>query len=315
MQNITQEKFKKAIRDKYESERNGKNFEFLNKPSPAKLRDLCWDLFMSGKSKDDLNVFSSFFGCEFSPENKKKVFDQTDKFRPIGFFYKGKTADTNYAALDMAAILVDYELRPFNKFRTIGTTAIKEQVKEVEVKQEEIKEEEIKKEVEEVVLDSAQEMNNFFTSKPANHTTENQQGIVSVQQTDIIGKRLPKKMKYALVFAALLFVSGIIYFALPQKHCMQWSEDHYELVDCDLKVEGFAASNPVELLDESLINLKKIKVCDTTQYFDKNGNAVIWYAKTANGIDFFDGHGRHPESNNSLRPVTQYIINKYVKKP
>lgn len=303
MQNITQEKFKKAIRDKYKIEKEGKNFEFLSSPSPAKLRDLCWEIFTSGRSKDDLNVFSSFFGCEFSIENKKKVFDQTDKFRPIGFFFKGKTAETNSNAIDMAAILVDYELRPFNKFRTVGVNSVKENVvKEV------VLVDEVKETIEEVhetsVLDS-----DLFFNKP-----EIQQGIMSVKPNSFVGTTKPDKIKYALIFVTLLCISAVVYFTINKKHCMQWSQDHYELVDCDLKIEGFAASNPVEILDETLINLKKIKVCDTTQYFDKNGNAIVWYAKTANGIDFFDGHGRHPENNNSLRPVTHYIINKYVKK-
>ncbi|MFZ0597569.1 MAG: hypothetical protein WAM46_11370, partial [Flavobacterium sp.] len=96
--------------------------------------------------------------------------------------------------------------------------------------------------------------------------------------------------------------------------CMQWSGDHYDIVDCNLKIEGIIKSNKIELLDPTLVNLKKLKVCDTTTYFDKNGVAIIWYAKTANGVDFFNVHGRHPENNSPLRPVTHYILNKYVKK-
>ncbi|MFD1602585.1 hypothetical protein ACFSJW_20045 [Flavobacterium artemisiae] len=303
MQNITQEKFKKAIREKYQIEKEGKNFEFLNSPSPAKLRDFCWEIFTTGRSKDDLNVFYNFFGCEFSLENRRKVFDQTDKFRSIGFFFKGKTAETNSNALDMAAILVDYELRPFNKFRTVGLNSVKENViKEVvldNVVKETIETEE--EEVNEKTLD--QEI--IYKTQPVTHF---------LQSTPIIESRKVKRVKYIIATAIVVLIGFVIFLTLSKKECMQWSQDHYELVDCDFKPQGIAVLNPVELLDESLVNLKKVQVCDTTQYFDKNGNAVVWYAKTANGIDFFNGHGRHPENNNSLRPVTQYIINKYVKK-
>lgn len=68
----------------------------------------------------------------------------------------------------------------------------------------------------------------------------------------------------------------------------------------------------VEPLDERVIHLKKIKVSDTTIFF-KKGEAVIWYVKVGDGVEFFNTHGRHPENNKPLKPVTQYIIDKYVK--
>ena len=116
------------------------------------------------------------------------------------------------------------------------------------------------------------------------------------------------------IVGILCLIGLITYFAFPDKECMQWSGDHYEMVDCDLKIQGLAKSANIEIIDPTLVNLKKIKVCDTTTYFDKNGVAIIWYAKTANGIEFFDAHGRHPENNSPLRPVTHYILNKYIKR-
>ena len=93
---------------------------------------------------------------------------------------------------------------------------------------------------------------------------------------------------------------------------MQWSGDHYETVDCELYTNDPVKLNSIKPLDKNLIDLKKIKVCDTTTFF-KNGEAIIWYAKTENGIDFFNTHGRHPENDHALKPVTHYIVNKYVK--
>lgn len=93
---------------------------------------------------------------------------------------------------------------------------------------------------------------------------------------------------------------------------MQWSGDHYEEVSCDLEIQGIGTYISVEPLDERVIHLKKIKVSDTTTFF-KNGEAVIWYAKVEEGVEFFNSHGMHPENNKPLKPVTQYIIDKYVK--
>jgi hypothetical protein len=95
---------------------------------------------------------------------------------------------------------------------------------------------------------------------------------------------------------------------------MQWSGDHYEKVDCDLKAVDFGAFGKIEPYEESKFGLKKIKVCDTTTCFI-NGEAIVWYAKTSSDkADFFNTHGRHPENDKPLRPVTNYIINKYGEK-
>ncbi|HEX9150728.1 MAG TPA: hypothetical protein VF842_01525, partial [Flavobacterium sp.] len=88
--------------------------------------------------------------------------------------------------------------------------------------------------------------------------------------------------------------------------------DHYEIVDCELSTNNSENFKIIKPLDKSLLDLKKIHVYDTTTFF-KNGEAIIWYAKTENGIDFFNTHGRHPENDNPLKPVTHYILNKYVK--
>jgi hypothetical protein len=42
-----------------------------------------------------------------------KMKDVTDKFRPIETFFKGETVLSDIEALNMAAILVDFESRPF----------------------------------------------------------------------------------------------------------------------------------------------------------------------------------------------------------
>jgi len=151
------------------------------------------------------------------------------------------------------------------------------------------------------------------TEKPKNLNELPDHDIKPFTNT-IGGKTKFRPLKYLGAATVVCLISLIIYLALPEKQCMQWSNDHYEIVDCNLKIEGIGMANKIELLDKSLVNLKKVKVCDTTTCFDKNGQAIIWYGKTANGIDFFDGHGRHPESNSPLRPVTRYILNKYVKK-
>ncbi|OXB24903.1 hypothetical protein B0A80_03210 [Flavobacterium tructae] len=343
MPNNTFEDYKKAVKKKYEIEKKSGHSVYLENPTRAKLRNLCWELFQQqNRNQDDLTVFSSLLGLAFDV-NKKNSFDkQIDKFRPIDNFFKGESDPTILDVVNMAAILVDFKARPFTKFR------MQELFKEEDLTEEEGSiEEEGQIEVEGLieneekieVLNPKKEENthsvildNFLVRKEREKVngTEEINGIevkkpqinsfVNVDVEEIHDPEPSPEPGVGLqraiigIVGILCLIGLIIYFAFPDKECMQWSGDHYEMVDCDLKIQGFAKSANIEIIDPTLVNLKKIKVCDTTTYFDKNGVAIIWYAKTAKGIEFFDAHGRHPENNSPLRPVTHYILNKYVKR-
>ncbi|BFM41789.1 hypothetical protein CFS9_04300 [Flavobacterium sp. CFS9] len=335
MPNNTFEDYKKAVKKKYETEKKGEHAVFLENPTRAKLRSLCWELFQQqNRNQDDLTVFSSLLGLAFDV-NKKNSFDkQIDKFRPIETFFKGETDPANVDAVNMAAILVDFRERPFIKFRMHALFKEDDLIEEGDPIEEEGQiEEEEKIEVlnsqKELSTDSGilgkfldrkekekisgkEEVNGIEIIKPSINSFVNVNAEKNRNSVSKLGVRIPRT---AIGIVAVLCLLGLItYFAFQDKECMQWSGDHYEMVDCDLKIQGYAKSANIEILDPTLVNLKKIKVCDTTTYFDKNGVAIIWYAKTANGVEFFDAHGRHPETNSPLRPVTRYILNKYVNK-
>lgn len=108
--------YKKAIKIQYETEKKGKYFDYLQSPSRGKLRDLCWLIFEKNPTQDDLNVFRNLFSMDFDHTKKNKFKEKKDKFRPIETFYKGETDPANIDAINMAAILVDFEPRPFKKF-------------------------------------------------------------------------------------------------------------------------------------------------------------------------------------------------------
>ena len=132
MQNNTLEKYKKSIRKKYEIEKEGKYFDYLYKPSRGVLRDLCWLIFENNPTKDDLNVFSNLLGLDFDHSKKNKFKEKKDKFRPIETFFKGETELSNIDAINMAAILVDFELRPFKRFYENSKTEEIKPIKRIE---------------------------------------------------------------------------------------------------------------------------------------------------------------------------------------
>jgi len=114
--NNTLEEYKKAIKIKYEIEKEGEYFDFLYNPSRGKLRDLCWLIFEDKPTQDDLNVFRNLLCLDFDHTQKNKFKDQKDKFRPIETFFKGETDPSNIDAINLAAVIVDFQPRPFKKF-------------------------------------------------------------------------------------------------------------------------------------------------------------------------------------------------------
>jgi hypothetical protein len=116
MRTNTLKEYKKEIRNKYEIEKEREYFDYLQSPSRGKLRDFCWLIFENNPTEDDLKVFKNLFSLDFDPTKKKKFKEQKDKFRPIETFFKGQTDPTNIDAINLAAIMVDFEPRPFKKF-------------------------------------------------------------------------------------------------------------------------------------------------------------------------------------------------------
>ncbi|MNK85351.1 hypothetical protein D3C87_1052280 [compost metagenome] len=114
--NNTLEEYKKAIKIKYEIEKDGEYFDFLYHPSRGKLRDLCWLIFEDNPTQDDLKVFRNLLCVDFDYTQKNKFKNQKDKFRPIETFFKGETDPSNIDAINLAAVIVDFQPRPFKKF-------------------------------------------------------------------------------------------------------------------------------------------------------------------------------------------------------
>lgn len=275
------EEYKKAIKAKFEQEKKGVYSSYLISPSRAKLRQLCEEKLKNSNNPDDLISFKFLFGFDFDVSNKNKLQANTDKFRPIETFLKGETDLMDLEAINITAMLVDFNPRPFRIFNT-KSFGIQPLNKELKV-------EEFKKNDEERNLP-------LFEVK----TTESR-------------KNLKKKITIGVL--GLIGLTSIGYTAkniiAPTPQCMQWQKNHYECVDCDKK--ELLQISPIIPIDESLINLKKIEVNKRTQFFS-NGKPIIWYyKKNDDKLEFYNSHGIHPETGKQLKAITNYMIKKYVK--
>jgi hypothetical protein len=117
------------------------------------------------------------------------------------------------------------------------------------------------------------------------------------------------KIKSASIISAIILASSVISYntLYKSKDCLEWKGNHYEKIQC---LNDFP--NPL-LKDVDIEIFKKIEVNDSTTFF-KYGNPVVWYGKSRNGeMEYFNSRGVHPETLDELKPITKYIIRKYIQ--
>ncbi len=280
--NTTFESFMAAVKQQYEVSKNGRYSGFLLNPSPAQLRNLCLLLLENNLSKIDEAIFRGFFQVPEGAVLRKAVenFD-VEKFRAVGNFLKGRSEKTNAVSLNLISVLVDYQPRPLNKYLKADVYSQTDVSKEKE---------------------DFQGIETFWDG--LDEFKDDTVKSISIRLLSRIGI-------VAVLFLALVYIINHAFF--PEKQCMQWQKDHYEKVDCNVVNQGMAAINEVVPIDEREINLKKIEVNKETLFF-KNGKPLVWYSKIKGKLQYFNSYGINPETGKPLKPITNYMIKKYVMK-
>ncbi|SMC42538.1 hypothetical protein [Moheibacter sediminis] len=132
---------------------------------------------------------------------------------------------------------------------------------------------------------------------------------------EFTGKKVSIKSKNKFktaIFGLGVATLGLGYFGISaynQPQCMYWKGNSYEKVDCAEIIHPNAQIIPI---DERLLEyLHKIEVSDTTTFFEA-GKPIVWYLKVDGIIEFYSADGKHPINGKDLKPVTPYIIDKYI---
>lgn len=254
----------------------------LLKPSPAKLRSECLFKLSTGLSAGDSEILRLFFGPKDDVAELERTIrnSDSDRFKPLSNFLNGKTSTTDEKNIELLAWLIDFQPRPYQSYLKSRSTEDK-QLAVVETKHE--------------TLDVAE-------NSDLNIIESTSRGFLRTAATLFRQKRTVVNM-----FAALIAVI-IIYLLWPSKQCMYWAGDHYEPVSCNEKIPNTLA---IALDQDKVDEFKKITKPDTITY---NSLGYVWYSKIDKKIEYFTSGGAHPvHDDRYLRPVTKYIIDKYVK--
>lgn len=297
---VTLEDYKKAVLTRYEEVKNGEFSEFLSLPTPAKFKKLCL-LLLDGLNATDKNIFNIFFKAENTTRKCIEVFDN-DKFRPLRNFVIGKSNLSRQESIDLIAVFIKLDSRPYSKFRIIGEVTSEEAENELQTPQE----------TEEHISEK-----NIVTVLQSENKSSFKEPSVREEKRHLLIALKPNQLQLGLLTLIIITLITIFTNEFEEEGCMRWTKDHYERVDCDTKkiLSAYSTSRVIAYDEKEYNYLKKVTVCDTTTFFNPDKTPRIWYYKSSNGkLEFFTYRGEHPEvSGKELNPITDYIIKKWIK--
>ena len=123
---------------------------------------------------------------------------------------------------------------------------------------------------------------------------------------------ISKQIGVTILITFLL--SSIIFYGFiktKEQRWMIWQNDRYVEVSLDLKTHNI--KNLKLYKEERIQFFRKIPLDCNTVFFNNNGKPQVWYGRSDNGnLELFTSFGLHPKTGKTLKPITRYMINKYI---
>ena len=292
----TIKEYKKAILKKYEEG----GIEYLVQLSPAKIRADCLLKFQNGLNNKDLIQFIHFFGLEEEAsylQNIRKIenFD-IDKFRPFKNFLNRITEDTLDKNIELIAVLIDFEPRPYSNFRKQNGLF---RVKKNKSTQKE------------------KAFNNDSLSGEQDKPKERLRDKSKNSESVFSNKNFLVTLGMFLAIYLLLITAKYLFAnkSSPDKEdtrFMIWTGEAYKEAP-EHVLTSLENYNKIALFEESkVLNFRKVEVTEGYPFFTEQEEPNLWYGKSSdNEIEFFSAPGEHPITGKELKAITPYIIEKY----
>jgi hypothetical protein len=256
----------------------------MSRLTPAKFKEECEVVCNQRYDRKDEKTLEEFFG---TGGDKMAILQaikrcDTDRFRPLVNFLRGKTRFPDEKNIELLAWLIDFRPRP----HVIGgkNSGIEPDISEKAGL------------TEEVVQIGKKEM-------PAPGTT---------------AKTIAGFGKGKIIVAGMILAGAIagVYWAWSRSStaamtgpqaCMFWAGDHYKQIPCSQKL----GDTPVVALDPEKLNFfKKITRPDT---ITDNSIGRLWYVRFNGNYEYYTSGGFHPiDPRLQLRPLTDYIYKKHT---
>jgi len=119
-------------------------------------------------------------------------------------------------------------------------------------------------------------------------------------------KNKKKVLTTLLVIFPVLFGIGYLGFSTGREKCMVWMEDHFEVSTCS------GEPSEEEWNEYRFENFREVEVNPDTEFFAPNGKPKIWYDKENNVLTYYTAPGINPETEQTVKQITPYIIQTHV---
>lgn len=264
----------------------------------------------------DESAVVNFFDGNLRMDNLNKLEQYNDKFKTIANFLNNKTINPKYEVLEITAIIIDFENRPFKKFRyelKINSNAhLEDNAGDEMIGSKNGSLEQIESDPQ-IKTNPLEEQ---AVTKTSNTTTVNEK---PVEQRTFVEQGLRKSFLNVLKknYNPLFFVVVIGYLIYlnysNDTQCMRWNGREYEKTDCKTEVNSFASTHEVIPFNNYKSELKLVIPNDKTIFF-KHGKPVIWYIKKDKKVICYNRPGEDPETGKALKPITKYMVGRYFSK-
>ncbi len=251
----------------------------MTDPTPASLRDECLSVFQERVSDVDDKVLRGFFGPLQKIDEYEGLIKRTDldKYKPLINFLRGQTSTTEMKNIELLAWLIDYQKRPYGREEINEMPTNKEQGRQVN------------------------------PSPPGEKKSKKRAWVYLLLFIPIVAALWwqigPNESSPESAVAIRSLLGG------GSEDCMYWDGERYKRIACEKELPD----KKIEKIDQDkLAHFRKITDTDT---LTERSIGKVWYTTIRGVPEYYTQEGFHPVyASRRLKPLTQYIINKYVYK-
>ncbi len=118
MTNKTIEVYRDAILELYKKNDGGQLSGYLANPTPAQVKEACLFVCNNNRGRIDQEIIARFFKIEGNKDGIKVIEGfNNGKLKSTSDFLKGKSKSNSAPRLDLVALLIDFNPRPYAKFQ------------------------------------------------------------------------------------------------------------------------------------------------------------------------------------------------------
>ncbi len=120
-----------------------------------------------------------------------------------------------------------------------------------------------------------------------------------------------RRNRTTVIVIICCIVLFFVFNAIHKEKWMTWNGDRYTETDFE---PGGVENGQIMLFNPSQVErFRKVRPDCDSKFFNSKGDPIIWYGKNPNGdLEYFTDVGKHPETRKTLKPITKYMIDKYI---